>query len=285
MGHLICPAYATFSTFFCKLTGSIFRDKQFTLRFLLCAPGEVTIDLAQSPLDEEAEWHYLTTYKGRSLPDHLKRTFYADSGDLALPPTNYPPSRYSDSPVSDFEDGYSLYRDRLAEDYMLDRPTRPRGWRSNSPPSHRLGPDSSPPSHPRHIRCVHYPSISVSMCSVCSGSRHLPQPIRGHPPVHYQDSRVPPPPPALWVNRPEGYSPSQWQPSDDSSPTSPQTVIWNGSPPSRRGARSRSCHTSSGQRSRGREAAGWSAAQLRARSCSPTSRYLSPRIHLGRAPR
>ena len=251
----------------------------------ICIPGEVTIDLAQSPLDEEAEWHYLTTYKGRSLPDHLKRTFFADSGDLALPPSNYPPSRFSDSPVSDFEDGYSLYRDRLAEDYLLDRPTRPRGWRSNSPPSHRLGLDSSPPSHPRHIRWVNYPSISVSMCSVCSGSRHLPQPIRGPSPSHYQDSRVPPPPPALWVNRPEGYSPSQWQPSDHSSPISPQTVIWNGSPPSRRGARSRSCHASSGQRASRREAAGWSAAQLRARSCSPTSRYLSPRQHLGRAPR
>jgi len=114
--------------------------------------GEVTIDLAQSPLDEEAEWHYLTTYKGRSLPDHLKRTFFADSGDLSLPATNYPPSRYSDSPVSDFEDGYSLYRDRLAEDYLLERPARPRGWRSNSPPSRRLAPDSSPPSHPRQIR-------------------------------------------------------------------------------------------------------------------------------------
>lgn len=250
----------------------------------ICIPGEVTIDLAQSPLDEEAEWHYLTTYKGRSLPDHLKRTFFADSGDLALPPSNYPPSRFSDSPVSDFEDGYSLYRDRLAEDYLLDRPTRPRGWRSNSPPSHRLGLDSSPPSHPRHIRWVNYPSISVSMCSVCSGSRHLPQPIRGPSPSHYQDSRVPPPPPALWVNRPEGYSPSQWQPSDHSSPISPQTVIWNGSPPSRPGARSRSCHASS-QRAGRREAAGWSAAQLRARSCSPTSRYLSPRQHLGRAPR
>ena len=240
--------------------------------------GEVTIDLAQSPLDEEAEWHYLTTYKGRSLPDHLKRTFFADSGDLSLPATNnYPPSRYSDSPVSDFEDGYSLYRDRLAEDYLLERPARPRGWRSNSPPSRRLAPDSSPPSHPRQIRCVHdQPSISVSMCSVCSGSRHLPQPIRvGAPQAHYQDSRIPPPPAALWVNRTEGYS--QYA-SDNSSPTSPQTVIWNGSPPRRRGARSRSCHTS---KSGGR--AGWSAAQLRARSCSPPSRYPSPRNFAPRA--
>jgi hypothetical protein len=122
--------------------------------------GEVTIDLAQSPLDEEAEWHYLTTYKGRSLPDHLKRTFYADSGDLPahLPPT----SRYSDSPVSDFEDGYSLYRDRLAEDYMLDPTRRPRGWRSNSPPNHRLGPDSSPPSHirPRYSSPHHRPAAN-----------------------------------------------------------------------------------------------------------------------------
>ena len=37
------------------------------------AAGEVTIDLAQSPLDEEAEWHYLTTYKN-GLPDHLVTT-------------------------------------------------------------------------------------------------------------------------------------------------------------------------------------------------------------------
>ena len=157
---------------------------------LTCAPGEVTIDLAQSPLDEEAEWHYLTTYKGRSLPDHLKRTFYADSADLAnLPPSNYPPSRYSDSPVSDFEDGYSLYRDRLAEDYMLDRPTRPRGWRSNSPPSHRLGPDSSPPSHPRHIRCVHYPPQYLYRCALSvvgvdtylSPSGGIPQPTTKTP--------------------------------------------------------------------------------------------------------
>ena len=32
-------------------------------RYLTPLAGEVTIDLAQSPLDEEAEWHYLTTYK------------------------------------------------------------------------------------------------------------------------------------------------------------------------------------------------------------------------------
>ena len=37
--------------------------------------GEVTIDLAQSPLDEEAEWHYLTTYKN-GLPDHLVGLLY-----------------------------------------------------------------------------------------------------------------------------------------------------------------------------------------------------------------
>ena len=36
--------------------------------------GEVTIDLAQSPLDEEAEWHILTTYKN-GLPDHLVNIF------------------------------------------------------------------------------------------------------------------------------------------------------------------------------------------------------------------
>jgi len=80
--------------------------------------GEVTIDLAQSPLDEEAEWHYLTTYKN-GLPEHLKHSFFKE-GDMPPPPNSRfsPPivaSRYSESPVSDFEDGYSLYRDRLEQ--------------------------------------------------------------------------------------------------------------------------------------------------------------------------
>ena len=72
--------------------------------------GEVRIDLSQAPLDEEAEWHYLTTYRsglpdGQPPPSHL--------------PSRYTPphltSRYSESPGSDFEDGYSLYKDRLEQ--------------------------------------------------------------------------------------------------------------------------------------------------------------------------
>ena len=31
--------------------------------------GEVRIDLSQAPLDEEAEWHYLTTYRS-GPPSH-----------------------------------------------------------------------------------------------------------------------------------------------------------------------------------------------------------------------
>ena len=66
--------------------------------------GEVRIDLSQASLDEEAEWHYLTTYR---------------SGPPSHPPSRYTPppltSRYSESPGSDFEDGYSLYKDRLEQ--------------------------------------------------------------------------------------------------------------------------------------------------------------------------
>merc|ERR1719347_1628617 len=106
--------------------------------------GEVTIDLSQSPLDEEAEWHYLTTYK-EGLPEHLKRSYPGPGvgvgplGDRFSPPPPLsggpgPPSRYSDSPVSDLEDGYSLFQER-----------GPRGWRSSSPPFT----EGSPPSRRR----------------------------------------------------------------------------------------------------------------------------------------
>ena len=83
--------------------------------------GEVTIDLAQSPLDEEAEWHYLTTYGPGAMPDHHKSGRYSsrDTVDSVTGVTRYTPplvaSRYSESPVSDFEDGYSLYRDCLEQ--------------------------------------------------------------------------------------------------------------------------------------------------------------------------
>ena len=96
------------------------------------------------------------------LPEHLKRTFYSDGGELPAA-GGYPPSRFSDSPVSDFEDGYSLYRDRLQEtpvpsyqpEYRPEPPRAvtssgpPRGWRSNSPPSRA---DCSPPARRRDPR-------------------------------------------------------------------------------------------------------------------------------------
>ena len=74
-----------------------------TVMTVMTVSGEVRIDLSEAPLDEEAEWHYLTTYRS-GLPD---------------PPSRHTPppltSRYSESPGSDFEDGYSLYKDRLEQ--------------------------------------------------------------------------------------------------------------------------------------------------------------------------
>eukprot|EP00090_Calanus_glacialis_P042916 TRINITY_DN7603_c0_g1_i1.p1 TRINITY_DN7603_c0_g1~~TRINITY_DN7603_c0_g1_i1.p1 ORF type:complete len:956 (-),score=223.25 TRINITY_DN7603_c0_g1_i1:635-3502(-) len=166
--------------------------------------GEVTIDLAQSPLDEEAEWHYLTTYKN-GLPEHLKHSFLQE-GDLPPPNSHFSPtivaSRYSESPVSDFEDGYSLYRDRLEQDgyYHRDRLERGgapsvRGWRSTSPPGTRRGQESSPPprrrqemrdGHRARYESPHYrPNLQSSedrLGRSYSGSRE------GHaPPAWYED--------------------------------------------------------------------------------------------------
>jgi len=125
--------------------------------------GEVTIDLAQSPLDEEAEWHYLTTYKN-GLPDHLKGSFVRDADVPEVPAsiTRYTPplvaSRYSESPVSDFEDGYSLYRDCLEQDGYYHRERAGAGsgrsWRSQSrsqSPGGRRGHEMSPHSGRRHL--------------------------------------------------------------------------------------------------------------------------------------
>ena len=119
--------------------------------------GEVTIDLAQSPLDEEAEWHYLTTYKN-GLPDHLvssvllfslrsiqinfinlQKGSYGVGDDAPSSLARYTPplvaSRYSESPVSDFEDGYSLYRDCLEQvddiipiNEVSTKIMQPSGW-------------------------------------------------------------------------------------------------------------------------------------------------------------
>ncbi|XP_023346790.1 regulating synaptic membrane exocytosis protein 1 [Eurytemora carolleeae] len=72
--------------------------------------GEVTIDLAVSPLDEEAEWHYLSANQGRA-------SHHGDSRQGWL----------SDSPVSDYDEGYSLYRDNLVDG------RRRRNHRSHSP--------------------------------------------------------------------------------------------------------------------------------------------------------
>ena len=71
--------------------------------------GEVRIDLSQAPLDEEAEWHFLSTTRTAGPTSHPPSH---------LPSRYTPPhltSRYSESPGSDFEDGYSLYKDRLEQ--------------------------------------------------------------------------------------------------------------------------------------------------------------------------
>jgi regulating synaptic membrane exocytosis protein 2 len=75
--------------------------------------GEATIDLGNSPLDEEPEWYYLNLYKG-GLPEHLKQSLVMERENPALPPDHLSPpsttSRHSDSEVSDFDEAFGLGR-------------------------------------------------------------------------------------------------------------------------------------------------------------------------------
>jgi hypothetical protein len=74
--------------------------------------GEATIDLGNSPLDEEPEWYYLNLYTS-GLPEHLKQTLVMErdipmtQGHLSPPSTT---SRHSDSEVSDFDEAFGLAR-------------------------------------------------------------------------------------------------------------------------------------------------------------------------------
>ena len=75
--------------------------------------GEATIDLGNSPLDEEPEWYYLNLYKS-GLPEHLKQTLVMERENPAMPPDHLSPpsttSRHSDSEVSDFDEAFGLGR-------------------------------------------------------------------------------------------------------------------------------------------------------------------------------
>jgi hypothetical protein len=53
------------------------------------------------------------------ITTYFQKHSFLQEGDLPPPNSHFSPtivaSRYSESPVSDFEDGYSLYRDRLEQ--------------------------------------------------------------------------------------------------------------------------------------------------------------------------
>ena len=108
--------------------------------------GEITIDIGNSPLDEEPEWHYLNLHKS-GLPEHLKHTLFIERESYLKKPQDHlsPPStgsRFSDSEVSDFDESQGVNRDNVA---------RKKGWQGQEAASlsgNSLGSSSSPP--PEH---------------------------------------------------------------------------------------------------------------------------------------
>ena len=106
--------------------------------------GEITIDLGNSPLDEEPEWHYLNLYKS-GLPEHIKNTMFLErEGQIKKPADHLTPPGAgsklgSDSEHSDFDDSFSLKREQLRKQ---------AGWQGQEAASlsgNSLGSSSSPP--------------------------------------------------------------------------------------------------------------------------------------------
>ena len=105
--------------------------------------GEITIDLGNSPLDEEPEWHYLNLYKS-GLPEHLKHSLFLEREAHGNKPTDHlsPPStgsRLSDSEHSDFDDSFGA---------NSQKGRRSKGWQGQEAASlsgNSLGSSSSPP--------------------------------------------------------------------------------------------------------------------------------------------
>lgn len=108
--------------------------------------GEITVDLGNSPLDEEPEWHHLNMYKN-GLPEHLKQSLFLERESNLKKPLDHlsPPStgsRLSDSEISDLDDSFGMSREKNR---------RPPGWQAQEAASlsgNSLGSSSSPP--PEH---------------------------------------------------------------------------------------------------------------------------------------
>ena len=108
--------------------------------------GEITIDIGNSPLDEEPEWHYLNLHKS-GLPEHLKHSLFIEREHYGKKPVDHlsPPStgsRFSDSEISDFDESQGFSRENIS---------RKKGWQGQEAASlsgNSLGSSSSPP--PEH---------------------------------------------------------------------------------------------------------------------------------------
>ena len=109
--------------------------------------GEITIDLGNSPLDEEPEWHYLNLYKS-GLPEHIKNSMFLEREGHSKKAADHlsPPSagsrKGSDSEHSDFDDSFGLKREKLRKQ---------AGWQGQEAASlsgNSMGSSSSPP--PEH---------------------------------------------------------------------------------------------------------------------------------------
>ncbi|KAK8377512.1 hypothetical protein O3P69_013858 [Scylla paramamosain] len=109
--------------------------------------GEVVVDLSAAPLDDEPDWHYLSSHDD-ALPSHMRRGIYVDtesastiaSTDHLSPPSTT--SRLSESDISDLED--NLQRDRRTDGTSISS----------------VGSSSSPPPEDRQLG---------------SGAEHLPR--------------------------------------------------------------------------------------------------------------
>ncbi|XP_050718371.1 uncharacterized protein LOC126999677 isoform X3 [Eriocheir sinensis] len=98
--------------------------------------GEVVVDLSAAPLDDEPDWHYLSSHDD-ALPSHMRRGMYVDtesastiaSTDHLSPPSTT--SRLSESDISDLED--NLQRDRRTDGTSISSV----GSSSSPPPEDR----------------------------------------------------------------------------------------------------------------------------------------------------
>jgi len=143
--------------------------------------GEATIDLGNSPLDEEPEWYFLNLYKN-GLPEHLKQTLVMEQENPTMPPGHLSPpsttSRHSDSEVSDFDEAFGLAR----------RGRSLPGQEAASLSGNSLGSSSSPTAEHDYTRSGQQSSQTRKMPVLhpSAGNRGL---FTGRPPMRISPQR------------------------------------------------------------------------------------------------